>query len=146
MGLTLDTLEVTGIGKTVRVFRKHESKEVSQIAGRLMKEWKDVVEEWLKNDTGSVVNPTTSEEQVMPESLITDQKSRVDSAKSNKATGLVTTDLGSKKVLVQRRLEAKKISSIEDRYETAKRKLQHSYQEAENAKNKRRIQVTSYTN
>nr|XP_043623697.1 probable mediator of RNA polymerase II transcription subunit 26b [Erigeron canadensis] len=65
MGLSVNTLEVTGIGKTVSVLRKHASKEVGQVASRLLKEWKDMVEEWLKNnnDASCVVHQTLSDEE-----------------------------------------------------------------------------------
>nr|XP_043623698.1 probable mediator of RNA polymerase II transcription subunit 26a [Erigeron canadensis] len=68
MELSVNTLEVTGIGKTVRVLRKHASKEVGQVAARLLKEWKDVVEGWLNNNNDTSRMPKriekTSEEKL----------------------------------------------------------------------------------
>ncbi|KAI3725181.1 hypothetical protein L1987_64959 [Smallanthus sonchifolius] len=46
--VSLKTLEATGIGRSVRVLQKHGSKDVRQIAWALVKKWKGVVDEYIK--------------------------------------------------------------------------------------------------
>lgn len=53
MGLSIDTLDTTGVGKTVRALQKHGSKDVSHIAKTLIQRWKAMVDEYWINKESS---------------------------------------------------------------------------------------------
>ncbi|MCO5602652.1 hypothetical protein L7F22_056787 [Adiantum nelumboides] len=50
MQITVHALKVTEIGKQVNVLRKHPSKYVRAVVKQLVKHWKFLVDEWVKND------------------------------------------------------------------------------------------------
>lgn len=52
MGVSVKILEATEIGKTVRVYQKHPSRIVCEIAKTLLKEWTGMVE-WIKKESNS---------------------------------------------------------------------------------------------
>ncbi|KAJ8648677.1 hypothetical protein MRB53_001700 [Persea americana] len=64
MGLTVETLKATEIGKAVNGLRKHGSKQIRLIAKTLIDAWKDMVDEWvnavaaISGGTPESVNPT----------------------------------------------------------------------------------------
>ncbi|CAH9105378.1 unnamed protein product [Cuscuta epithymum] len=60
MGLTVETLKVTEIGKSVNGLRKHGSKQIKQLVRTLIDDWKMMVDEW--------VNATTAITESTPES------------------------------------------------------------------------------
>ncbi|KAL5708493.1 hypothetical protein ACHQM5_019284 [Ranunculus cassubicifolius] len=70
MSLTVETLQVTKIGMAVNHLRKHKSKCISNFARTLVKEWKDLVDQWcsvvpdIKGVGGSPesVNPSIVEQ------------------------------------------------------------------------------------
>lgn len=64
MGLTVETLKATEIGKAVNGLRKHGSKQIRLIAKTLIDAWKHMVDEWvnavaaISGGTPESVNPT----------------------------------------------------------------------------------------
>ncbi|MED6132668.1 hypothetical protein PIB30_021151 [Stylosanthes scabra] len=53
MELTVDCLKATEIGKAVTPLRKHASKDIRQLARKLIDEWKGMVDEWV-NATATI--------------------------------------------------------------------------------------------
>ncbi|KAK7278974.1 hypothetical protein RJT34_24015 [Clitoria ternatea] len=51
MGLSVDLLKATEIGKAVYPFRKHGSRDICQLARTLVDGWKEMVKEWFKATT-----------------------------------------------------------------------------------------------
>ncbi|KAJ9544064.1 hypothetical protein OSB04_023771 [Centaurea solstitialis] len=61
MGISVDTLKATEIGKSVNPLRKHASKDVRQIARTLIEMWKEMVDEWVNATTKIAVSDATPE-------------------------------------------------------------------------------------
>ncbi|PWA47302.1 Transcription elongation factor, TFIIS/CRSP70 [Artemisia annua] len=120
MEISMETLEKTGIGKTVSLLRKHVSKEVSETARKIIKAWKDMVDKSLKNKS-SIAKPV-SERAKNQQSLVTCDQPRDFDVKTGDQKGPTST-------IIEKKLEA------------SKRKLQRSYKEVECMKKKRKIQV-----
>ncbi|KAI3496334.1 hypothetical protein L1887_38692 [Cichorium endivia] len=117
MGLSMETLEETMIGKTVSVLKKHASEKVRQIARTLVKAWKRTVDEWIKKQS-NIVEPTS--QQAMPTNLNMNTERKLEGSEKASMTGNGGEMDSSGKL------------------EAAKRKLQEGY---ENMKKKRRVQV-----
>lgn len=78
MALSVDTLQATQIGKAVYGLRKHGSKEIRQLARKLVLEWKYLVDEWVNSTkhisqgaegTPDSVNPSVVDEEEEEEGL-----------------------------------------------------------------------------
>ncbi|KAK3006584.1 hypothetical protein RJ639_016901 [Escallonia herrerae] len=71
MGLSVETLKVTEIGKAVKVLRKHASKEIRHLARTLIDGWMAMVDEWYSTkpvvagteSTPESVNPSVLDEE-----------------------------------------------------------------------------------
>ncbi|KAK3028001.1 hypothetical protein RJ639_039091 [Escallonia herrerae] len=71
MGLSVETLKVTEIGKAVKVLRKHASKEIRHLARMLIDGWMAMVDEWYSTkpvvggteSTPESVNPSVLDEE-----------------------------------------------------------------------------------
>ncbi|XLR48762.1 hypothetical protein S83_033422 [Arachis hypogaea] len=70
MELTFDCLKATEIGKAVNPLRKHASKDIRQLARKLIDDWKEMVDEWVKataitgsEGTPDSVNPSVVDEE-----------------------------------------------------------------------------------
>ncbi|KAI3701780.1 hypothetical protein L6452_27118 [Arctium lappa] len=161
MGLSFKTLEATGIGKSVSALKKHESRDVRQIANALVKVWKGVVDEWINTTENmsasehgewNIINPppikkhsvhackqqtTTIPKEKLGEDSINKQSTDYLNMETNKfqisekAKGHVEE---SKKMDYSER-------KIEEKLEATKRKLHQGYEEADKKKRQRRIQV-----
>ncbi|KAI3709005.1 hypothetical protein L2E82_38682 [Cichorium intybus] len=120
MGLSMETLEETMIGKTVSVLKKHASEKVRQIARTLVKAWKRTVDEWIKKQSNNV-EPTS--QHVKPTNLNMNTERKLEGSEKASMTGN-GGEMDSSDIL-----------------EAAKRKLQEGYKNAENIKKKRRVQM-----
>ncbi|GJY96944.1 transcription elongation factor TFIIS/CRSP70 [Tanacetum coccineum] len=116
----MDTLEKIGIGKTVSLLRKHVSKDVSETVRKLVKAWKDMVDETMKKKSSIASSKKSTEFG----HLCCDQrcKPRDSDVKTGDQKGPTST-------------------TLEKKLEASKRKLQRSYKEIESMKKKRKIQV-----
>ncbi|PWA50979.1 Transcription elongation factor, TFIIS/CRSP70 [Artemisia annua] len=123
MEISMETLEKTGIGKTVSLLRKHVSKEVSKTAWKLVKAWKDMVDKSLKNKS-SIAKPVSERAKNQQSSVTCDQRCKP--MDSDVKTG---DQKGPTSTIIEKKLEA------------SKRKLHRSYEEVECMKKKRKIQV-----
>ncbi|GKD77043.1 transcription elongation factor TFIIS/CRSP70 [Tanacetum coccineum] len=123
MEMSIETLQKTGIGKTVSLLRKHVSKDVSETAMKLVKTWKDMVDETRKKKS-SIAKPVSEIAKNQQSSVTCDQrcKPRDSDVKIGDQKGPTST-------------------TIEKKLEASKMKLQRSYTEIESMKKKRKIQV-----
>lgn len=123
MEISMETLEKTGIGKTVSLLKKHVSKDVSETARKLINAWKDMVDKSLKNES-SIAKPVSERAKNQQSSVTCDQrcKPRDFDVKTGDQKGPTST-------IIEKKLEA------------SKRKLKRSYEEVEFMKKKRKIQV-----
>ncbi|XP_073003232.1 probable mediator of RNA polymerase II transcription subunit 26c isoform X1 [Typha latifolia] len=53
MDITFKALKETDIGKQVNLLRKNPSGEVRRLAKQLLRKWKDLVDEWVKSNSAS---------------------------------------------------------------------------------------------
>ncbi|KAI3701779.1 hypothetical protein L6452_27117 [Arctium lappa] len=146
-GMSFKALEETKIGRSVNRFQKHGWSDVRQIARSLIKKWRGVVDEYIKateNNTSSCVVQEQEEEEKKKEMVSMGMKK--ESGTSNGKTGVM------KIKIIRRNSEKAKMDdsqdemrrsvvSIEKKLEASKRKLHQRYEEAENAKRQRKIQV-----
>ncbi|XP_073158061.1 probable mediator of RNA polymerase II transcription subunit 26b [Henckelia pumila] len=51
MHISLETLKVTHIGKSVKVLQKHASKDIQNLVAALMEEWRIMIDAWMKATT-----------------------------------------------------------------------------------------------
>ncbi|KAH9324414.1 hypothetical protein KI387_004592, partial [Taxus chinensis] len=74
MQLSVDTLEVTAIGKVVSRLRRHNSERIRSMAKMLVSGWKELVDVWMKT-TGSLTAAAigTSPDSVSPEDFKDDE-------------------------------------------------------------------------
>ncbi|XP_071686462.1 probable mediator of RNA polymerase II transcription subunit 26b isoform X2 [Rutidosis leptorrhynchoides] len=61
MAISVETLKATEIGKSVNVLRKHTSKDIRQIARKLIEVWKDMVDEWVDATNKATISENTPE-------------------------------------------------------------------------------------
>ncbi|KAI7999045.1 putative mediator of RNA polymerase II transcription subunit 26b [Camellia lanceoleosa] len=61
MGLSVDTMKATEIGKSVNALRKHASNQIRQLARTLIGVWKEMVDEWVKATSTVAVEEGTPE-------------------------------------------------------------------------------------
>ncbi|XP_024958989.1 probable mediator of RNA polymerase II transcription subunit 26c [Cynara cardunculus var. scolymus] len=131
LGLSFKTLEATGIGKSVGALQKHASRDVRQIAKKLVRIWKGVVDEWFNATENMSTSKGGEEWNMINPAPIKKQTSTVRKKKHS----------ANKFQLSEREEESKEIMRMEEKLEATKRKLLQGYQEAENKKRQRRIQV-----
>ncbi|XP_071695214.1 uncharacterized protein [Rutidosis leptorrhynchoides] len=116
MKLTLNTLEETGIGKTVRALEKHESKTVSEISRSLVKGWRCLVDEYCKKESNVNTEKSNSQKSVV---VIHDPQSK---------------EMHSKAAVIQQKVEATKI-----KLQKPKHNIQIEKEKSANSKTKKRL-------
>ncbi|KAH6820794.1 hypothetical protein C2S53_018912 [Perilla frutescens var. hirtella] len=152
MPLSVQILKSTMIGKSVYALQKHGSKEIRNLGRRLVVEWRRMVYNALAaEETKS--NVEEEEEAFLGDSKESTMKKEAPNAgcrqpNSNNVVKVQQNGtLIQKKSLPQQQQEADKLNRVNEavseqtRLEAAKRKLHQRYQEAENAKKRRMIQV-----
>ncbi|KAL0424468.1 UNVERIFIED_CONTAM: putative mediator of RNA polymerase II transcription subunitc [Sesamum radiatum] len=128
MDITFQALKETDIGRHVNRLRKHPSNEVRRLVKQLVRKWKETVDEWVKvNQPQGTSN------------LIADGDSPQQSIPKNQENGHhQVPDFG----YSPNPQKSTKGTVIDDeRLNSARRRLQENYQEAQNAKKQRTIQV-----
>ncbi|KAI3701778.1 hypothetical protein L6452_27115 [Arctium lappa] len=155
-GMSFKALEETKIGRSVSRFQMHGwSSDVRQVARTLIKKWRVVVDEYINatennnNNTSSCVVQEDQEKEKQKELETRTLKgagAEKESGANNGKTGVMKI-----KIITRNSEKAKmddsqdqmrsSIISIEKKLEASKRKLHQRYEEAENAKRQRKIQV-----
>ncbi|KAI3709002.1 hypothetical protein L2E82_38678 [Cichorium intybus] len=126
MGLSVKTLEATGIGKTVSALKKHASENVRRISVTLVKGWKGTVNEWINNQSSVDCLVKPASQQVKPTNVtLTNTERKLGG--SEKVAKIVNGGV--------------RDSSFSEKLEATKRKLREIYSAAEIRKKKRGIQV-----
>nr|GFB28586.1 transcription elongation factor, TFIIS/CRSP70 [Tanacetum cinerariifolium] len=147
MDISMETLEKTGIGKTVSILKKHVSKDVSQIAKTLVKAWKDMFEEWIKKDISNV-KPISEEVKNYKGLVIHDQHCKPigSDATTSDQKSLVIHGQHSRPIDSHAATSDHKglRNTNEEKMELTKKRLRESYKELENMKQKRKIQVIQH--
>ncbi|XP_031500417.1 probable mediator of RNA polymerase II transcription subunit 26c [Nymphaea colorata] len=171
MDVTFKALKDSDVGRHVNILRKHSSGEVRRLAKLLVRKWKDLVDQWVKSGkmgaSPIVGNESplqhTPPQQTLPKPIQNGGTQASDSPYSpNRIHGSDRngqTDSGTKgeKGNGQREPQAKQnhpaaplSSSIpkqkecaidQEKLASARRRLHENYQEAQNAKKQRTIQV-----
>ncbi|KAH6783070.1 hypothetical protein C2S52_008029 [Perilla frutescens var. hirtella] len=150
MPMSVQILKSTMIGKSVYALQKHGSKDIRNLGRRLVVEWRRVVynalaAEETKSDVEEVAFLGDSKESTMKKEAPNAGCRQPNSDNVMKVQQNGT--LIQKKPLPQQQEEADKLNRVNEavseqtRLEAAKRKLHQRYQEAENAKKRRMIQV-----
>ncbi|KAL8133079.1 putative mediator of RNA polymerase II transcription subunit 26c isoform X2 [Apium graveolens] len=142
MDITFKGLKETDIGRYVNRLRKHHSDEVKRLVKQLVRKWKDLVDEWVK------LNPPE-----IQSSTITDGSSgseRNNSEPEYKPKSIPRREAPAKSSYRPTPLSApvpppnrphKETAIDPDRLASARKRLHENYQEAQNAKKQRTIQV-----
>ncbi|GKC68719.1 transcription elongation factor TFIIS/CRSP70 [Tanacetum coccineum] len=146
MDISMETLDKTGIGKTVSILKKHVSKDVSQIAKTLVKAWKDMFEEWIKKDISNV-KPISEEAKNYKGLVIHDQHSQpIGSDATSDQKSLVIHGQHSRPIDSDAATSDHKglSNTTEEKMESTKKRVRESYKELENMKQKRKIQVIEH--
>ncbi|XP_021982768.1 probable mediator of RNA polymerase II transcription subunit 26c isoform X2 [Helianthus annuus] len=118
MDLTFTVLKETDIGRNVNRLRKHPSNEVRGLVKQLVRKWKDLVDEWVGSNNSTLARST-----------LTDGDSPL----------VQNVPRGSQNGYQQRTQREEGIDM--DRLASARKRLQENYQEAQNAKKERKIQM-----
>ncbi|PWA67092.1 Transcription elongation factor, TFIIS/CRSP70 [Artemisia annua] len=147
MDISIETLDKTGIGKTVNAFKKHVYKDVSQLARMLVKTWKDMAEEWIKKDISNV--KPISEQAKNHKGLVTHGQhcQPIDSdATTSDQKSLVVHGQHSRPIDSDAATSDHKglSNTTEEKMESTKKRLEERYKELENMKQKRKIQVIEH--
>ncbi|CAA7404464.1 unnamed protein product [Spirodela intermedia] len=131
MDLTFKALKGTDVGRHVNGLRKHPSSEVRRLVKNLVRKWKDLVDDWVKSNSSESATST-----VIPDG---DSPKRIQARSSQ--NGNQVPDFGYSPN-PRSTFRAKEDSLLDpERLASAKRRLHENYQEAENAKKQRTIQV-----
>ena len=179
MEITFQTLQETDIGRHVnRVLRKHPSNEVRRLAKQLVKKWKETVDDWVKlNQSSDLQPPSLIADEDSPQQQRANHNSNRQqvpdfgyspvpqtqngySSSSSKHSNVTETERRPRPVApppprrespspakqpsrpspsqqpIQREKEHKEID-----FDSARKRLQQNYRQAENAKKQRTIQV-----
>ncbi|KAG2560288.1 hypothetical protein PVAP13_8KG053000 [Panicum virgatum] len=120
MDVTYKALQETDIGRHVNGLRKHPSAEVRRLVKQLIRKWKEIVDEWVRlHNSGGDGGSSIIADGYSPEKV---------QGRSHQSPRKVTRD--------------HKDSLLDlDRLDSARKRLQENYQEAQNAKKQRTIQV-----
>ncbi|XP_077248671.1 transcription elongation factor (TFIIS) family protein isoform X2 [Tasmannia lanceolata] len=168
MDITFKALKETDIGRHVNGLRKHPSSEVRRLVKQLVRKWKDLVDEWVKLNTpgqiaASAILADGDSPQQIPSKNFQNGHQVPDFAYSpncyNGSSGSDknNSELESKGKAIPRRetqikqnqtppassTSNKQKETVIDpeRLASARRRLHENYQEAQNAKKQRTIQV-----
>ncbi|KAH1064409.1 hypothetical protein J1N35_029396 [Gossypium stocksii] len=168
MDITFQALKETDIGRHVNKFRKHSSNDVRRLVKQLVRKWKDIVDKWVMvNQPGehesAALMDRDSPQKKLPQNGGQQVPDDVHSPNPhNGSLGLNKNNSEPERKLksiphrkdppirhthstppqnVQRQREEKESKSDSDRLASARKRLQESYKEAENAKRQRTVQV-----
>ncbi|XVF82145.1 hypothetical protein PTKIN_Ptkin16aG0021400 [Pterospermum kingtungense] len=169
MDITFQALKETDIGRHVNKLRKHSSNEVRRLVKQLVRKWKEIVDEWVRvNQPGEFESAALMDGDSPQQKLAQNGRQQVpDFAYSpNPHNGSFGSDKNNSeperkaKLIppprkeppprpthstppqnVQRQREQKESNFDSERLASARKRLQESYKEAENAKKQRTIQV-----
>ncbi|CAA6667651.1 unnamed protein product [Spirodela intermedia] len=171
MDLTFKALKGTDVGRHVNGLRKHPSSEVRRLVKNLVRKWKDLVDDWVKSNssesaTSTVIPDGDSPKRIQARSSQNGNQVPDFGYSPNPRSGSSVSDktnsegeMKSKIALPPRKetpakpklptapppsssFRAKEDSLLDpERLASAKRRLHENYQEAENAKKQRTIQV-----
>ncbi|PKA61519.1 putative mediator of RNA polymerase II transcription subunit 26c [Apostasia shenzhenica] len=170
MDITFKALKETDIGRHVNGLRKHPSSEVRRLVKQLVRKWKETVDKWVKSNSANEISPPAiitdgdSPLQFPSKNNQNGQQSAEFSCSPNPLAhnaSLRSERNGSESVepkarqLLRRETPSKPVNSSSpstapaakdslldpERLASARRRLQENYQEAQNAKKQRTIQV-----
>ncbi|KAL0383421.1 UNVERIFIED_CONTAM: putative mediator of RNA polymerase II transcription subunitb [Sesamum calycinum] len=158
MPLSVETLKATEIGKSVNSLR-NSSKEIRNLVRTLIEDWKVMVDSWVNATaaiagaeiaTESVKTSVVEEEEGLPSPPLdegaffatpTSMELSQKQALRLSPIGLLVVNLDQADQSLRAKSNGNNEASVRMKLEAAKRKLQERYQEAENAKKQRTIQV-----
>ncbi|KAH7685466.1 Transcription factor IIS N-terminal protein [Dioscorea alata] len=116
MDITFKALKETDVGRHVNGLRKHPSGEVRRLVKLLVRKWKELVDEWVKSSSDGAL-PAIITDGDSPPQLVSGKTSQ-------------NGHQGIKESLID-----------PERLASARKRLHENYQEAQNAKKQRTIQV-----
>ncbi|TYG66001.1 hypothetical protein ES288_D06G232700v1 [Gossypium darwinii] len=168
MDITFQALKETDIGRHVNKLRKHSSNDVRRLVKHLVRKWKDIVDEWVRvnqpgehepaalmdGDSPQQKQPQNGRQQV-PDFAYSPNPHNGGSGseKNNSEPERKPKPIPPRKdppsrpthltppQNVQRQREQKETNFDAERLASARKRLQESYKEAENAKKQRTVQV-----
>ncbi|KAH7685467.1 Transcription factor IIS N-terminal protein [Dioscorea alata] len=164
MDITFKALKETDVGRHVNGLRKHPSGEVRRLVKLLVRKWKELVDEWVKSSSDGAL-PAIITDGDSPPQLVSGKTSQnghqvLDFGFSpNPHNGGLGVEMESRgKVIPRKEAPPPKNSQISassvtppagikeslidpERLASARKRLHENYQEAQNAKKQRTIQV-----
>ncbi|GMI73243.1 MEDIATOR 26C [Hibiscus trionum] len=170
MDITFQALKETDIGRHVNKLRKHSSNDVRRLVKQLVRKWKEIVDEWVRVNQPGEPEPAglmadgDSPQQKLPQNgrqqvpdfayspnphngSFGSDKNNSEPERKPKPIPPPRKDPPSRHTHstppqnVQRQREQKESNFDSERLASARKRLQESYKEAENAKKQRTIQV-----
>ncbi|KAG8383418.1 hypothetical protein BUALT_Bualt04G0010700 [Buddleja alternifolia] len=142
MDITFQALKETDIGRHVNRLRKHTSNEVRRLVKQLVRKWKETVDEWVKvPDFGYSPNPRNGSSSVERNYAEHETKPRPpQSAPRREAPSRPPQSVPKPASAPSNRAQKEPVVD-DERLNSARKRLQENYQEAQNAKKQRTIQV-----
>ncbi|KAK8612110.1 hypothetical protein V6N13_092229 [Hibiscus sabdariffa] len=169
MDITFQALKETDIGRHVNKLRKHSSNDVKRLVKQLVRKWKEIVDEWVRVNQPGELEPAAlmdgdSPQQKLPQSgrqQVPDfayspnphnggsgsEKNYSEPERKPKPIPPQRKDPPPRPTHsippqnVQRQRDQKESNFDSERLASARKRLQESYKEAENAKKQRTVQV-----
>ncbi|XP_074302703.1 putative mediator of RNA polymerase II transcription subunit 26c [Silene latifolia] len=161
MDITFKALKETDIGRHINRLRKHPSNDVRQLVKLLVRKWKDLVDEWVRANTSSGADGDLPQQNISKNHPSGHHNQVPDFGYSpNPHNGSFGSDKSEYKPKAfsahtpppQRAPPAKQTPALQpnrqkqvaadpDRLASARKRLQENYQEAQNAKKQRTMQV-----
>ncbi|KAJ9703947.1 hypothetical protein PVL29_005292 [Vitis rotundifolia] len=168
MDITFKALKETDIGRHVNRLRKHPSNDVRRLVKHLVRKWKDLVDEWVKsNPAGEFTSsalmegdsppqkiPRTGHHQVLDFGYSPNPQNGSSGSDKNNAEPEPKVKAIPRKEVPTRPAQSAPVSSSfpppnkqrdtaidPDKFASARKRLHENYQEAQNAKKQRTIQV-----
>ncbi|KAL4368145.1 hypothetical protein GQ457_05G033380 [Hibiscus cannabinus] len=169
MDITFQALKETDIGRHVNKLRKHSSNDVKRLVKQLVRKWKEIVDEWVRVNQPGELEPAAlmdgdSPQQKLPQSgrqQVPDfayspnphnggsgsEKNYSEPERKPKPIPPQRKDPPLRPTHsippqnVQRQRDQKESNFDSERLASARKRLQESYKEAENAKKQRTVQV-----
>ncbi|XP_009131127.1 probable mediator of RNA polymerase II transcription subunit 26c isoform X1 [Brassica rapa] len=168
MEITFQALQETDIGRHVNKVRKHSSNDVRTLAKKLVKKWKETVDEWVKlNPPGDLEPPSLIADEDSPQQRAIRNGNRQQvpdfgyspvpqngySGSSSKNSYVSEPERKPRPVAPPPRRESPSPAKQPSRpiprekehkeidFDSARKRLQQNYRQAENAKKQRTIQV-----
>ncbi|XP_057973678.1 probable mediator of RNA polymerase II transcription subunit 26c [Malania oleifera] len=160
MEITFSALKETDIGRHVNRLRKHSSNEVRRLVKHLVRKWKDLVDEWVRlnapgESTASVIvavgdshqethpKGTQNGHRQVPEFAYSpnpQNKRNWDPEHKGRTPQSLPVSV-SASVSTKKEKEERESLIDSEKFASARKRLHENYQEAENAKRQRTIQV-----